>query len=71
MLPSRDNGDARPRPRTPAERSEEFDAVQRRLKAEAAERRKARAANGAERPPAGLSQQTGLAGRAAARRRTP
>jgi hypothetical protein len=69
MLPSQQpSSGARPRPRTPAERAEEFTAVQRRLKAEAAERRKQSESDGSKRRPTGLSQQTGLSGRAAARR---
>jgi hypothetical protein len=60
-----------PRGRTPAERAEEFSAVQRRLKSEAAARRKLNEENGTKRPALGLSQQTGLSGRGASRRRTP
>jgi hypothetical protein len=60
-----------PRGRTPAERAEEFTAVQRRLKSEAAERRKLSEQNGTKRPAMGLSQQTGLSGRHATRPRTP
>jgi hypothetical protein len=60
-------GDARPRPRTPAERGEEFMAVQRRLKEEAAARRKVSQAKGSPRRATGLSQQTGRSGG----RRTP
>jgi hypothetical protein len=59
------------RGRTPAERAEEFSAVQRRLKSEAAARRKLSEESGNKRPAMGLSQQTGLSGRAAGRRRTP
>lgn len=60
-----------PRGRTPAERAEEFSAVQRRLKSEAAARRKSSEESGTKRPAMGLSQQTGFSGRAASRRRTP
>ena len=60
-----------PRGRTPAERAEEVTAIQRRLKSEAAARRKSSEENGTKRPAMGLSQQTGFSGRTAARRRTP
>jgi hypothetical protein len=59
------------RGRTPAERAEESGAMQRRLKSEAAARRKLREESGSKRPAMGLSQQTGLSGRTAGRRRTP
>jgi hypothetical protein len=59
------------RGRTPAERAEELIAHQRRLKSEAAARRKSSEENGTKRPAMGLSQQTGFSGRTAARRRTP
>ena len=60
-----------PRGRTPAERADEFAAVQRRLKSEAAARRKFTEENGTKRPAFGLSQQTGLSSRGGSRRRTP
>jgi hypothetical protein len=59
------------RPKTLAERAEECTEVQRRLKDEAAERRKATAASGGDRPAFGLSQRSGQAGRAAMSRRNP
>jgi hypothetical protein len=65
------NGTARTRPKTLAERAEECTDVQRRLKQEAAERRKETAANGEARPAFGLSQRTGQTGRASMIRRTP
>ena len=57
---------ARPRAKTPAERAEEATAVQRRLKEEAAERRRIAAAS----PQRASAKPTG-ASRAAGRRRTP
>ena len=60
-----------PRGRTPAERAEEHSAVQRRLKSEAAARRKLVEDSGTKRQAFGLSQQTGLSGRGGSRRRTP
>jgi hypothetical protein len=66
MQPSQrsSNGEARTWGTTPAERAAEFTAVQRRLKEEAAVRRKASLASPNQRHATGLSQQTG-------RRRTP
>jgi hypothetical protein len=57
---------ARPRAKTPAERADEATAVQRRLKQEAAERRRLAAAA----PHRASAKPTG-ASRAAGRRRTP
>jgi hypothetical protein len=61
MLPSKrsSSGDARPKSKTPADRAEECTAVQRRLKEEAADRRKIALASGNMRKPTGLSQQSG------------
>jgi hypothetical protein len=65
MLPSQtpSGGNGRPKPRTPAERADEFSAVQQRLKQEAAARRKASAAGPAKRHATGLSQQSRPSGR--------
>jgi hypothetical protein len=60
-----------PRGRTPAERAEELTAIQRRLKSEAAARRKLSQERGTKRQAFGLSQQTGLSGRHSGRPRTP
>jgi hypothetical protein len=56
-------GNGRQRPKTLAERAEECTDVQRRLKEEAAERRRTAIAKGAPREPVGLSQRTLQSGR--------